>query len=322
MSAAPEHHAATTLMRLDPPRAPAWVAEALGEDAKEGTRVESAGTQLRITESPEYLFVDLTVPGVESLDDEAYCDAVRRVYRTLNEIVGARGVHVLRLWNYIPGIVDPASGGSTRYEVFNIGRFRGCSGRFSERELSHRFCAASAVGHRGSDLVIHALAGRAPSEPIENPRQRPAYRYSRRYGPQPPSFARAVRLEHSLRAPDSARSALVSGTASIVGENTRHPGDTECQLAETLQNLLQLSRALAGDVGPTTDLSLECAAAQDALARYTDLRVYVVHDDDAGGVLATLERTLPGLRRLELAAADLCRSGLRVEVEGIARLDP
>jgi hypothetical protein len=100
-------------------------------------------------------------------------------------------------------------------------------------------------------------------------------------------------------------------------EGTRGPA-----ASVSLQNLVHLSRALAGEAADATRLALDDAKAQKALARYTDLRVYVVHDDDAGGVLATLERTLPGLRRLELAAADLCRPGLRVEIEGIARLDP
>jgi chorismate lyase/3-hydroxybenzoate synthase len=321
MSAAAARRATAPLLALDPPLPPAWVGEVLGEDAKDGTCVTDDGASLRVSASTAYGFVELTLPDAAALGDDAFRSAARRAYRSLVETVDARGLHLLRLWNYIPEIRRPAPGGSTRYELFNAGRFEGYAERHPERDFGHRFCAATAVGHRGPDLVLHALAGPAPGLPVENPRQRPAYRYSRRYGPVPPCFARAVRIERPLRCADGAHSAILSGTASIVGEDTRHPGDVARQLSETLQNLAHLSRALVGETGAPPDLALDGDAAREALARYTDLRAYVVRGDDAGAVLATLERRLPGLRRLEIAVADLCRPDLRVEIEGLACLD-
>jgi hypothetical protein len=183
----------------------------------------------------------------------------------------------------------------------------------------HRLAAASGVGHRGDDLVVHLLAGRAPAISIENPRQVPAYRYSRRYGPVAPCFSRASLIERVPPAWQGRRAALVAGTASIAGEESRHPGDLEAQLRETLLNLASLSATLAGERPPA-----ESGSGDEwprALARYRGLRAYVVESESAPAVVSGLRRAFPGLRHLELASADLCRPELLVEVEGILFLD-
>src|SRR3546814_7354125 len=76
-----------------------------------------------------------------------------------------------------------------------------------------------------SDLVqVYWLAARTPGTPVENPRQVSAYRYPRQYGPQQPSFARAM-----LPPPGSAMPLLLSGTASVVGHATAHVGELLAQ---------------------------------------------------------------------------------------------
>src|SRR5690606_1728933 len=68
-------------------------------------------------------------------------------------------------------------------------------------------------------------------------RQVSAYRYPRDYGPQPPSFARAM-LAHQAAVP-----LLLSGTASVVGHASAHAGNSSAQLAETCANLEHLLAA-------------------------------------------------------------------------------
>ena len=104
----------------------------------------------------------------------------------------------MRFWNHIPHIRRTNDDGLDRYMVFNAGRFAACSKWFGGPAAFDRLLpTASAVGHDGADLVVHALAGNDPGIAVESPRQVPSYRYSRRFGPRPPCFARATVLNGS-----------------------------------------------------------------------------------------------------------------------------
>ena len=102
--------------------------------------------------------------------------------------------------------------------------------------------------------------------PVENPRQVSAYHYSRRFGAIPPCFARATLLtcggEPLL---------IVGGTASVVGEESRHIGDLHGQTQETFRNLASVVAAASGrtlreDASPDDIRSL--------LSSFRELRVY------------------------------------------------
>ncbi len=135
------------------------------------------------------------------------------IYAQLIAFTRSRGYpHVLRIWNYLDGITH-GDGDAERYRVFCVGRARGL-GEFDP----HALPAATAIG-RSDDarrLQVYWLAARTPGTPLENPRQISAYRYPRQYGPQPPSFARAM-LPASHAMP-----LLISGTAAVVGHESRH----------------------------------------------------------------------------------------------------
>jgi len=304
---------------LDPPVAPAWVDEVLGAEVKERAAISRDGLLVCLDESRDASFLRLTFPAAAGLDDPSFLDAVRHTYSAIGSILRGRGELPWRLWNYVPGIRRRATGAASRYEVFNEGRHAGYEEWGGLEVPGNRFAAASGVDHRGEDLVVHVLAGRAPAIPIENPRQIPAYRYSRRYGPVAPCFSRASLLQKVPPAWHGRRNVLVAGTGSIVGEDSRHPGDLDAQLRETLLNLAWLSATLAGEQ-PPSDAGLD-EPVRGALARYGDLRAYVVRSEDADAVLSGLRRAFPGLRSLELASADLCRPELLVEVEGTLSLE-
>ena len=128
-----------------------------------------------------------------------------------------------------------------------------------------------------------------------------AYRYPRQYGPQPPSFARA------MLPPGADMPLLLSGTASIVGHESRHHDCIESQLAETFANFESLIKA-AGTVRP------ELAQGFGTQSR---LKVYV-RDAQA---LPVIEQALaahldPSVPRMLLHAA-ICRRELRVEIDGV-----
>ncbi|MCG8455947.1 MAG: hypothetical protein MI919_06655, partial [Holophagales bacterium] len=193
--------------------------------------------------------------------------------------------------------------------------------------VPRRVATASGVGHFGRDLVIHCLACEAPGAPVENPRQVPAYRYSARYGPEPPCFARATRLDRRGSPPWL----LVGGTASVRGEDSLHLGDLEAQLAETLVNLAEVSRVgreCGARRGPaqvgTAEARLEIrepgSAGEGGLAAFRQLRVYHVDRAHRPRIRTYLERHLPSDAEVEYWHADLCRPELLVEIEGLAEL--
>ena len=105
--------------------------------------------------------------------------------------------------------------------VFNAGRFEALSDWFGgPGRLPDSLPAASAVGHDGDDFAVHCLLLSRPGVAVENPRQVPAFRYSARYGPRPPCFARATVVPDPLDgAPRSSPPAPPASWAS--GASTR-----------------------------------------------------------------------------------------------------
>ena len=205
--------------------------------------------------------------------------------------------HLLRIWNYFDAITL-GEGDSERYRQFCVGRVQGL-GDVDTRTLP----AATAIGSRDGRRVLQVywLAAREPGLPLENPRQVSAYRYPHEYGPQSPTFARAL-LPPSPRVP-----LLLSGTASIVGHASQHADSLRAQLDETLTNLDSLLGA-ARERAPTLSPHL------DGTSR---LKVYVRDATDADAVAAQLEARLGTRVPWLMLHADVCRRELLVEIEGM-----
>ena len=237
------------------------------------------------------------------MDSCALSSEVAARYAAIAGVLARLGRAPLRYWNYIPGIVDMMGPGLDRYMAFNGGRFAAYSRNLAGIDgLERTIPVASAVGIEGLDLVIDCLASDRPGIAIENPRQTASWRYSRRYGPRPPCFARG-----SIATVGGRRVLLLAGTASILGEESQHAGDARAQVSEILTNIEAL---IVNARGPRPD----------PLQQLTDLRIYVVRPDDIEMVEDQFRaRTLPGVR-IESAVARVCRPELLVEVEGVASL--
>ncbi|HEV8694805.1 MAG TPA: pteridine-dependent deoxygenase [Lysobacter sp.] len=220
------------------------------------------------------------------------------IYAQLIAFTRSRGYpHLLRIWNYIDGITH-GDGDAERYRIFCIGRARGL-GDFDPHSLP----AATAIG-RSDDvrrLQVYWLAARTPGTPLENPRQISAYRYPRQYGPQPPSFARGM-LPASNAMP-----LLISGTAAVVGHESRHADDVAAQLNETLTNLdslLAIAHAQRPDLAPR-------------MGAGTKLKVYVRERNEIETVQRLLSVRLDPAIRFVVVHAAICRRELRVEIDGV-----
>lgn len=231
--------------------------------------------------------------------DSDIATAAEHAYARLTAFVAASGTpHLLRIWNYLDAITL-GDGDAERYRQFCVGRARGL-GTFNPAMLP----AATAIG-RCDDarvLQIYWLAAAAAGTPVENPRQVSAYRYPRSYGPQPPSFARAMLPPTAQQLP-----LLLSGTASVVGHASQHADALLAQLEETFANF----DALLGAARQHQ------SALPAVFGAGTRLKVYVRDRDDLDAVAAALQaRFGDHVPRIVLHAA-ICRRELCVEIDGV-----
>jgi len=206
--------------------------------------------------------------------------------------------HILRIWNYFPQINESA-GELDRYQAFCVGRARGIG---DDQRANWDVPAATAIGTRSPGLLVYFLAAAEPGTQIENPRQVSAYRYPQQYGPQTPSFSRAT-----LKRWDGSHHLYISGTASIVGHASQHPGDSRGQLHEILTNL----RALLGTAA--SQHGLQCDAPQ----RMSLLKLYLRHGEDAPAVADALREALGQTPPYLLLQGEVCRPDLVMEIEGL-----
>lgn len=226
--------------------------------------------------------------------------ATEAAYRQIFELLDALGfVHILRFWNYIARI-NEYTHGLERYRQFNAGRQDG----FLHAQRPVTGClvpAASALGSAAGPLTVCFLASRStPPIPVENPRQVSAYDYPPDYGVRRPTFSRA-----SVTEMGGMGMLFLSGTASIVGHASLHHGDAAAQARETLDNIAavldEAQRVLPKAAFALNDLHY---------------KVYVRHPEDVPLIAGELRRKLTA--PVVYLQADICRSDLLLEIEGVA----
>ncbi|MFJ3906184.1 FkbO/Hyg5 family chorismatase [Streptomyces sp. NPDC090025] len=236
-----------------------------------------------------------------------YRDTVRAVYEAAFSLMWRLGyTELLRMWNLVGAITGPNAEGMENYRDFCVGRaevFEAWADRIPGMP------AATGIGALRPGIDLYFLACRTGrARHLENPRQTPAHRYPTQYGPKSPSFARATYLEPGA----GARPVLyVSGTASIIGDDTVHLDDIERQCATTLANIEALIGAenLGGHGLPGG-------------FRLTDLDCVKVYVRDAEHLPAVRARCAEAFRPgadIAYFNVDVCRPDLLVEIEGVCR---
>lgn len=224
-------------------------------------------------------------------------DCAERAYRLLGEHGSdSAHPHLLRIWNYLDAITD-GDGDDERYRQFCVGRANALS------IADHALPAATAIGHREGDrsLQMYWLSAPQPGLPVENPRQLPAYRYPRCYGPRSPSFARAMLGAEAARLP-----LLLSGTAAVVGHDSLHPESISAQLRETFCNFDSLL-ATAARLKPGLALHFGAGSL---------LKVYLRDRETLPEARSLLARLLPPDVPRLILEGDICRRELAVEIDG------
>jgi enamine deaminase RidA (YjgF/YER057c/UK114 family) len=212
--------------------------------------------------------------------------------------------NLLRIWNYFAEINRTTSPGE-RYHDFNTARRQAFLR--AQRVIEGHVPAACALGTAaGSPLVIYFLASATAARSLENPRQTSAFRYPVEYGPDSPTFSRAV-----LAGAGGGNCLLTSGTASILGHSTVHVGNAAAQTRESISNVLELV-AEANRVSGSHRYSVE----------ELQYKVYVRRAADLGEIRGELALLLPASCPITYLQADICRRDLLVEIEAVGSASP
>jgi enamine deaminase RidA (YjgF/YER057c/UK114 family) len=262
-----------------------------------------------------WVYADQAVPltSSPSVYDKTICS-----YQHLRRLLpkgGASLDQVLRTWLYLGGIVDD-DGPVQRYKELNRARADIYDGvpflqeRLPEDCPSPVFPASTGIGTDGRSINISAVALLSDQDdvivvPLENPRQTSAFAYSARYSPQSPKFSRGMAVVEG-----GSTTLFISGTASITHSETRHVGDVVAQADESLENIAALisEENLSRHGLPGQGTTLEGLAVA---------RAYIKRPEDYHAVRQACEERLPGVP-LTYVVADVCRTNLLVEFEGIA----
>jgi chorismate lyase/3-hydroxybenzoate synthase len=255
---------------------------------------------IRLAFTDEVAFGCLEVPESSGSVLE---DVARAAYeRIINYCARSGYAHLLRMWNYFPGI-NQEQQGLERYRRFCMGRHQAFS--TYQKEMAPILPAASAVGTHGGPFQVLFLAGKQPGRPLENPRQISAYEYPPIYGPKSPSFARAT-----LHRTSTGCQLFVAGTASIVGHTTQHQGDPAKQTVETLSNIDALLNRVC----------CECPELLPAEPSEGLLKVFVRNQADLHSVREALEGHEYGRSPILYVRGEMCRKELLVEIEAMWNL--
>ncbi|HQN94469.1 MAG TPA: hypothetical protein PKV50_03115 [Prolixibacteraceae bacterium] len=238
-------------------------------------------------------------------------------FSALNGLYNHLGIsfnNTVRQWNYVGEIlnVEQIDGRERQhYQMFNEVR----SKYYKEYRTCTDFPAATGIGmlHGGVSIDSFSVAGNQHLNiiPISNPVQSESYKYGQTVlvgAPgcslkqnQPPQFERAKLISLG----DQSR-LIISGTASIKGQETVGLGDVEEQTRITIENI----EALASP----ENLKRQFPQLGAVPSRYSYIRVYVKHKKDFGKV-RNICTDFYGQVPAMYVVADICRDNLLVEIE-------
>lgn len=228
---------------------------------------------------------------------EDLSETAQRIYSGIFDFL-QRSIYpnLIRIWNYFPEI-NAIEAGIERYRSFCVGRHEAFV-RYNRKVEDSP--SASVLGSHGGPLVVYFLASRFPGAQIENPRQTSAYNYPRQYGPRSPIFSRAT-----LAFQGDSQTLFISGTASILGHVSVHPGSVILQTRETLANI----RAVIDQAGK--------AGFRFGGFGSVALKAYVRQAEHVSVVQDIIDEELGSLQELIVLQADICRTDLMLEAEAV-----
>ena len=270
---------------------------------------EQDGVCYGIIESAEekLLFVE-GIPAT-NFDDKVKVQS-QEVFTKLDALLSAYGFEVddiVRQWNYIGNIVSYKDG-KQNYQEFNDAR----SHYYAQGKWNNGYPAATGIGSTDG-IIVGGIAFKKTDAkgvyPIDNPLQIAAHVYSKSVlidndenaVKSTPKFERAKLIESAGGA-----YCFVSGTAAIRGEESVDPSSAKLQTEKTIENIEYL-------VSKENLVRFGCKPYE---LKYAFLHIFIKHAEDYEAVRAVVEAAYPQVPAL-YSVADVCRSELLVEIEGI-----
>ena len=256
----------------------------------------------------------------ESFEQEA--ESSFKILKSLLESENMNFNNIVRQWNYIGGIVhdNQVSGAETiNYQIFNEIRHQ----YYKKYRTVKGFPAATGIGNRFNHVDIDICAIQATQEElkdfaIENPNQVNPYQYGQQVLlgvpilsqkiKHPPEFERA-----KLVVTGDLIRLFISGTASIIGQETIGIGDVEKQTYCTIENIEKL-----------TDFHHVRASYPElpqGSFQYNFLRIYIKGRMDLQQVKSICLRKFPNVPMV-FVIVDICRDELLLEIEGEMQFVP
>ena len=284
---------------------PAWAYQLVSDSLLHTQSSSATGTSIQSRLGSRFSLISAHIPSARSMSPAQLGESIYSVYMQIADLLSAAPAsRPVRFWNHICHIHEAQGPAMDRYMAFNGGRFRAFSQWYGDQSNFDRCVATgTGVGCLGEDIFIHALAADHDGIAIANPRQVQPFRYSSRFGPRPPCFARATLLPTSSKQ----YMLMIGGTASIRGEESMFVGDLPRQLNETFENLRVLVTHAGEQVGRSANLT-----------NITDLRIYLSQPSTAAQIESASRAAMPTATQVQLLSADLCRQELMVEIEGRA----
>ncbi|NQU87564.1 MAG: hypothetical protein HQ541_17560 [Mariniphaga sp.] len=247
------------------------------------------------------------VGNVQSIKSSMCLNQSEEAFLVLKEIFELNDFKIgsiIRQWNYIEDILGVEKG-KQNYQEFNNVRSRFYGTAFSKSG----YPSATGIGMNRGGVIIEFIAldsKKVVSKPIENPNQIAAHNYSKQVligdeniSKTTPKFERARYLDLLGR-----KAIFISGTASVVGENTIGIDNPAEQTKVTIQNIQQL---YSNGVLENISGKLE--------PKYGHARVYVKSRKDYK-IIRRMFRLYYGDLPVVYILADICRTDLLVEIEG------
>jgi len=244
------------------------------------------------------------------LDYTTQCNSVfDKISSVFNfENVGLQ--HIVRQWNYIGNITD-FENGNQHYQLFNNSR----SDFYKKVDFENGYPAATGISMSLNSIFVSVLAILPTSSTtihsIDNSLQIPAYKYSEsvlvdgktEQLKTTPKFERGKLVMH-----DDTGIFFVSGTAAIRNEKSMDADSAVLQTRQTIENINFL----------ISNKNIEqYTNEKNVYLSLNSIRVYVKRCEDYAAIKAEVEKAWPNVTAIYLLA-EVCRTELLVEIEGIA----